>query len=236
MNAAVSVRTIIIVATLIITGHHYLVTEGVVPHWLVGHLHKWVGYGAPSLSHWLYLHPEWVRNAGWAAASILAFGVFPAAIFRIAFRIPLRDLGVRMPTDVPWRGLFACFICLGAAVGAVYDTEAFRGVYPFFKTPHLGTEWLLFEGFYVLQFIALEFFFRGALLHSLERRFGTTAVWVTVIPYVMVHFQKPWLEALGALLAGAALVHLSIRCRSIWPGVLLHVGVALCMDLLAIYA
>ena len=86
----------------------------------------------------------------------------------------------------------------------------------------------------MVQFIALEFFFRGALLHGLEREIGHSAIAVSTLPYVMVHFQKPWPETLGSLVAGVLLAKLSLRTRSIWPGTALHIIVALSMDIMSL--
>ncbi|MBT8199929.1 MAG: CPBP family intramembrane metalloprotease, partial [Acidimicrobiia bacterium] len=61
------------------------------------------------------------------------------------------------------------------------------------------------------------------------------AVWVMVVPYMMIHFTKPPLEALGAVVAGAVLGVLSLRKESIWLGAALHIGVALTMDIAALW-
>jgi len=54
------------------------------------------------------------------------------------------------------------------------------------------------------------------------------------VPYVMIHFPKPYLEACGAIVAGVVLGSLSMRTGSIWAGFLIHSTVAVLMDLLAL--
>jgi membrane protease YdiL (CAAX protease family) len=54
------------------------------------------------------------------------------------------------------------------------------------------------------------------------------------VPYCMIHYGKPMTETIGAIFAGVILGTLAMRTRSIWGGVLIHVGVAWTMDLLAI--
>ena len=54
------------------------------------------------------------------------------------------------------------------------------------------------------------------------------------VPYCMIHYGKPYLEACGAIVAGIALGSLAMRTKSIYSGFLVHVTVALSMDLLAI--
>ena len=54
------------------------------------------------------------------------------------------------------------------------------------------------------------------------------------VPYCMIHYGKPYLEACGAMVAGVVLGSLSMKTRSIYPGFLVHVTVAILMDILAL--
>jgi membrane protease YdiL (CAAX protease family) len=116
--------------------------------------------------------------------------------------------------------------------------DAFQHKYPFYDLhvaeglwPYLWGWWAL----YALQFVALEFFFRGFLVHGLAPRFGYAAVFVMIVPYNMIHFQKPMLEALAAIVGGAVLGTLSLKTRSIWWGAALHISIAGTMDVLALW-
>ena len=51
-----------------------------------------------------------------------------------------------------------------------------------------------------------------------------------MVPYVMIHFPKPYLEACGAIVAGVVLGSLSMKTGSIWAGFLIHSTVAILMD------
>jgi membrane protease YdiL (CAAX protease family) len=117
----------------------------------------------------------------------------------------------------------------------VAGQEQFLLTYPFYKYANqsLG-HFFRWEVLYVVQFISLEFFFRGYMLKGLSYRFGSGAIFVMVVPYCMVHYPKPLPETLGAIFAGIALGTLAMRTRSIWGGVLIHVGVAFTMDWLAV--
>ena len=55
-----------------------------------------------------------------------------------------------------------------------------------------------------------------------------------IVPNCMIHYGKPMPETLGAIGAGLILGTLAMRTRSIWGGVMIHVGVALSMDMLAL--
>jgi membrane protease YdiL (CAAX protease family) len=60
------------------------------------------------------------------------------------------------------------------------------------------------------------------------------AIAVMIVPYCMIHYHKPLPEALGAIVGGVVLGWLALRTRSLWGGWLLHVAVALSMDVLAL--
>jgi arylsulfatase A-like enzyme len=52
-----------------------------------------------------------------------------------------------------------------------------------------------------------------------------------VVPYCMIHFGKPFLETMAAIVAVVVLGTLSMKTRSIWSGFLIHVSVAVSMDI-----
>ena len=95
-------------------------------------------------------------------------------------------------------------------------------------------DWMLYEFIYMLQFFAVEFFFRGFCLFRLERFAGLYAIPIMVIPYALIHIYKPFPEALGSIAGGLILGYLAIKTRSIWPGLFVHCGVALGMDTFAL--
>src|SRR5439155_23413116 len=112
--------------------------------------------------------------------------------------------------------------------------ERFQDVYPFYRIhsrDQVGAEFVRWEVLYALQFVALEFFFRGFIVHGTKHRFGAYAVFVMVIPYCMIHYHKPMPEAFASIVAGVGLGLVSLVTRSIWPGAALHIMVALGMDL-----
>ena len=120
----------------------------------------------------------------------------------------------------------------------VSQTEAFQAKYPFYRLqpgePFWPRLWI-WEIAYICQFFALEFFFRGFMVHGLRQRFGIYAIFVMTVPYCMIHFGKPMTETLAAIGAGIILGLMSLKTRSIWLGACLHVAVAMSMDFLALW-
>jgi membrane protease YdiL (CAAX protease family) len=118
---------------------------------------------------------------------------------------------------------------------AASHTPAFRETYPFYRLANRSQlDLWSWELMYATQFVALEMFFRGFLLHGLRRALGANAIFVMIVPYCMIHFQKPMAETFGAIIAGLVLGTLAMRTRSIWGGVAIHAAVALTMDVLAL--
>lgn len=114
--------------------------------------------------------------------------------------------------------------------------SSFRSFYPFYeRAGEGGTAFWLYEAGYLTQFIGLEAFFRGFLTFGLLRRFGMLSIVVMTVPYTMIHFGKPMPEATAAIFAGLILGYMAVRSRSFVPGIFLHAGVAITMDLLVLW-
>ena len=74
----------------------------------------------------------------------------------------------------------------------------------------------------LLYVFAWEFLWRGYLQFSLEKKFGVYAVFIQVIPFVVMHNGKPLFETLSAIAGGIFLGYLAFRTRSFFWGFLLH--------------
>ena len=106
------------------------------------------------------------------------------------------------------------------------SAEAVSGISPF-------VTYGAYEASYALRYIAIELFFRGFLLLGLERFLGRAVLMPMVTLYAFWHFGKPLPEAIGSIFAGYILGVIALRTRSIIGGIIVHVGVALGMDLAA---
>jgi membrane protease YdiL (CAAX protease family) len=174
--------------------------------------------------------------AWWSGWRVFGYVVIPLITLACLPGQRIRDYHVSL------RGLFrhlwiyaALFALVLPAVIYASTTAAFRDTYPFYRLANRSsTDLVLWELLYAAQFLSLEFFFRGFLLHGLRRALGANAIFVMLVPYCMIHYGKPLPETLGAIGAGLILGTLAMRTRSIWGGVLIHVSVATLMDVLAL--
>jgi membrane protease YdiL (CAAX protease family) len=136
-----------------------------------------------------------------------------------------------------WVYLLMYLVMLPVLVWASAN-DRFLRTYPFYRPAENESLWprlIAWEILYAIQFVALEFFFRGFLLHGTKRRFGVYAIFVTVLPYCMIHFGKPMTETLGAIVAGIFLGFMSLKTGSIGMGAALHIAIAWSMDALALW-
>ncbi len=223
---------VLLVAALCLFGIHYLKFSATL-HELV----RWLSGPGGGMSAWLA--GPWGALSGqlwWGLVHAVGYVLVPLLFIRFGLRRPLRDMGLTWGATTPWLGWCAALaapIVLFAFVASF--TDSFQHTYPFYRLA--GRSWvdlLLWEAIYLSQFVFLEFFFRGFLLHALAPRFGALAVFVMVVPYLMIHFPKPWAEAFGALPFGILLGVIALRSRSIWGGAFVHMTIAVSMDLMSL--
>ena len=182
--------------------------------------------------------PYWSLKgfAWWTGWRVGGYLLLPMLVIALMPGERIRDyhLSLRGFTKHLW--IYAVmFALILPAVWIASGTETFRHTYPFYRLANRSMfDYWAWELMYALQFLSLEFFFRGVLLHGLRRALGANAIFVMVVPYCMIHYGKPMAETMGAIGAGVILGTLAMRTRSIWGGVVIHVCVAWTMDALAI--
>ena len=182
-------------------------------------------------------YDELYSFAWWAFNRIFGYTVFPLVVWKIVFRKDsLLDMGLRGRGFLRHSWIYGlCLLVVLPAVFVVSRAPDFASYYPFYK--HASRSWFdlaVWETMYFAQFFALEIFFRGFWLSALRKSLGSGAIFAMCVPYCMIHYGKPYLEAAGAVVAGIALGSLAMRTKSIYSGFLVHVTVALSMDLLTL--
>lgn len=176
----------------------------------------------------------------WVFVILVFYFAIPALFIKFIWKRPLADFGLNFRFEQDFLKTFLhCAAVMLPIVYAVSLTASFVNKYPFFRvfdgTPYLSRPFFIWEAIYFVQFFALEFFFRGFLVHSLKPSLRIYSIFVMTIPYCMIHFGKPPAETFAAIFAGVFLGWLSYKHGAIWLGLLLHCTVALTMDILALY-
>lgn len=200
----------------------------------------------PAFEAFLYrthlsIHPlsrsyELVSYAWWTGWRLIGYFLLPALFARVVLKESVGTYGLcrNNARSLLWIYLLLYGVVLGL-IAIVSRNEAFLVYYPFYsRAGESGRDFLIWEAMYIAQFFALEFFFRGFLLFPCRDAMGSSAVFAMVVPYTMIHFDKPLLEVFGAIVAGITLGTLALRTRSILGGFLIHAAVALSMDVMAL--
>ena len=182
------------------------------------------------------------RLVFWAGTIFLCYFLIPALVVKLVLRENLSDFGIARTGILKGLKTYVIlFLLIFPLILFFSYNEHFQATYPFFKLAK-GYEsqfsWQRFLGWeliYGLQFLGVEFFFRGFILHGLKKTAGHFAIAAMVLPYCMIHFGKPMPEAIGSIVAGYILGYLSLKSKNIFPGMILHISVALSMDLLSLW-
>ena len=174
--------------------------------------------------------------AWWSGWRFFGYVVLPLIVILCMPGERLRDFNLSLRGFVRhWWLYIGMYVAFLPVVYVVSKTPEFRQTYPFYRMANRSQfDLWTWEALYALQFLSLEFFFRGFLLQGLRRALGSNAIFVMLVPYCMIHYGKPLLETVAAILAGILLGTMAMRTRSIWGGVLIHTGVATTMDVLAL--
>ncbi len=230
---------VFVVAAIALTCGNFL-SDGTNPSWLESSLRA---AGLPSLARRLHdamlvsSHRDFNQLAYWAIV-VIFFYVVPATLcIKLVFRERVRDYGLHFQGSHA-RNYIPLYLIAAPLIIAFSFTAAFQEKYPFYHPPAAHSLWpymYAWWALYWLQFVALEFFFRGFLVHGLAPRLGWAAIFAMVLPYNMLHYGKPMAEALAAIVGGVVLGTLSLKTRSIWWGAALHISIALTMDVCALW-
>jgi membrane protease YdiL (CAAX protease family) len=200
----------------------------------------------PHLVKWDLAHPRFWKLAkydelygfGWWAFARVSGYLTPFALWKLFFRDDsLLDMGLRGRGFTQHAWIYGLFLAIVLPVALLVSRQPdFGTYYPFYKQcSRSWYDFLSWEAMYYAQFFGLEMFFRGFWLGALRRSFGSGAIFAMAVPYCMIHYGKPFLEANGAIVAGIALGSLAMKTKSIYQGFLVHITVAALMDWLSLW-
>ncbi len=228
---------VLLATALALTWRHYFFYGSELWQWIAAWLPTETG---EALIDWKAnpANREIARLTSWVFAQTAAFLVVPLLCCLLLKKRPA-DYGWKLRGATRgWQYYVGMYAIILPAILVAAQTKLFQHTYPFYGLRAGESVWprlIVWELLYAWQFIALEFFFRGFMVHGLRKQLGFYSVLVMVTPYCMIHFGKPYPETVGSIIAGVVLGIMSLRTRSIWMGAALHIAVAWSMDLAALY-
>mgnify|MGYP007080462178 CR=1 FL=1 len=132
----------------------------------------------PELSSFIHFsgNAQLSELTDWVAVLFVFYFIVPAIAIKLFFKEDLSEYGLK------WKGAFKDYwiylvmLCVMIPLVAFFSTTAsFQAKYPFYDLAageKLFPNFWIWEALYFLQFFALEFFFRGFMVHGLKQRFG----------------------------------------------------------------
>jgi|SRR5690606_20665221 len=138
-----------------------------------------------------------------------------------------------------WQPYSLMILLMVPALAIVSTQAAFLKIYPKINMvlpfpEHLEYKWLyagIFELSYGLDFLNVEFFFRGFLIMAFVKYAGKNVILPMACFYCAIHFGKPVAECISSFFGGILLGIIAFNTRSIMGGLMIHVGIAWLMEI-----
>ncbi len=168
----------------------------------------------------------------WFAFQFICGFVIPVLVSLFVLKRSAKSMGLGLGD---WRFavkimlLYLPLVIIGAWI--LTGSADFRQVYPHLQRAAFSWEvFLIYELLFLLYWIGWEYTWRGFILFGTKPRLGIYAIFVQALPFAVLHFNKPFPEAVLSIFGGIALGFLVWRCRSFWIAVPIHALQGLIVD------
>ena len=172
----------------------------------------------------------------WFIGDFFTFFILPVLIIKLLLKEKIKNYGINLGDYKA--GIKISLIFLGIMLPIIWFVSAlpeFSAAYPQLKTTvDSWNVFFIFESGLFIYIIAWEFVWRGFMLFGLEEKFGYYAIFIQMIPFLILHNGKPVPETFGAIIAGLALGALALRTRSILYCIIIHACVMFSTDFISI--
>lgn len=199
----------------------------------------------PFLRNWIYntFHSElhyWAYKVGVNLISFFTI-LLPLLVFRWLYDNKEKYRYGLNAMTFDYKPYFQMLMMMLPVLIAASFHSSFLRQYPMYKVTSahifLGVpEWvtvMVYEFAYGLDFVTVEFLFRGFMVIGMSSLLGRNAVVSMAVVYCFLHFGKPPGEAISSVLGGYILGVVAFETKSIWGGVIVHMGIAWMMELIA---
>lgn len=169
----------------------------------------------------------------WFIGDFVTLFLLPSLIILFIFKEKISDYGVKFGDYKS--GIVITLISIAVMLPVLWFVSAspeFAAKYPHLQMAKSDwTIFLIYEIGMLIYLFAWEFIWRGFMLFGLEKKFGYYAVFIQMIPFVILHNGKPELETFSSIIGGIILGVVALRTRSFLYGVFIHFAIMLGIDL-----
>ncbi|HTD92862.1 MAG TPA: CPBP family glutamic-type intramembrane protease [Chitinophagaceae bacterium] len=178
----------------------------------------------------------WNDIVYWPLRMITLFGILLVCRQVFHRHEPLYGLTAKKLNYTPYLIMLLIMVPLIAAASTQADFLSvypkMRMILPLPEDAHPGWWYkLLFELSYGSDFFSIELFFRGFVVIGFIKWVGKDAILPMACFYCTIHFGKPLGECVSSYFGGLLLGIVSYHTRSIYGGLMVHLGIAWMMEL-----
>lgn len=182
-----------------------------------------------------FSQPYLLEFVYWFIGDFFTFFIIGILIIKLLLKEKVKDYGLQIgdfKTGLKYSSIFL-FVMI-VLIWIVSASPAFAEKYPHFSDAKSNwTILFIYEFGMLIYMFAWEFIWRGFTLFGLEKKFGYYSILIQMIPFVILHNGKPFLETFGAIFGGIALGILALRTRSFYYCVVTHIGVMFSIDFIS---
>lgn len=178
---------------------------------------------------------EWQGLGEWAwwfgMQGVTGF-VLPILCLVFIFKQKPREMGLGLgdwKLALSLAGAYLPLVLVGTWI--LSNGRDFQAHYPHY--PEAARDWghfLMYEALFLFYWMGWEYLWRGYVLFGTAKTLGYWAIFAQMIPFAILHAQKPLAEAFLSILGGLALGALCWRCRSFWIAVPIHAAQMMILD------
>jgi membrane protease YdiL (CAAX protease family) len=154
--------------------------------------------------------PPWV-------SSLIYFVLLPILAIIVLRKNPL-NFGLRLGNFRVWS--FYVIVSLIVILPILYLASHISSLAEYYtKQPFHAVQYSLET---IVYLFGWEFIFRGFLLFGLKERLGESSILIQMVPFVLLHLEKPELETISTIITGIYFGYVAYRGNSFWPAFIIH--------------
>jgi len=178
----------------------------------------------------------WNRIYYWPMRLVIVMAILILVWKKVDSEQPFYGLTIK---NFKWKPYALMLLCMVPLIAAASTQADFLAMYPKIRSVlHIADKihlsWhhkVLFELSYGSDFFGIEIFFRGFLILAFVKWAGMDAILPMACFYCTIHFGKPLGECISSYFGGILLGIVVFNTRSIYGGLIVHLGIAWMMEI-----
>ncbi len=171
----------------------------------------------------------------WFILDTILFLLIPISIIKFQFKESIVNYGLNLKLKL--NGIVIVFLSIILFLPIIFIvsvSENFVQYFPLMQNAKSSlSQFIKYEIFFLLFIFSWEFIFRGYFLFGLEQKFGIYSIFIQMIPFVILHNGKPFIETFASIFGGIFLGYLAYKFRTIIYGFLIHSIILVTLDLIS---